>query len=286
MKTKKDQFSIKQMSKILGVSESGYYAWVKRPPSKRVRENEKLLAQIKEVFEESRRTYGSPRIYQALLQQDVVYGRNRIARLMRLNKIQPKRQKRRFPKTTQRGVGRIAAPNLVRRKFNPVVPNQMWVSDITYIDTAEGWLYLATVMDLFDRQIIGWAMDEHMETNLVETAFKMALNRRETNPGWIHHSDQGSQYTSKSFRQLLENVRCLPSNSSVGNCYDNAVAESFFKTLKTECAFDQFVSHTEAKSVIFEYIEVWYNRKRLHSSLGYLSPTKFGYIYSDIFCIH
>ena len=162
----------------------------------------------------------------------------------------------------------------------------MWVSDITYIDTAEGWLYLATVMDLFDRQIIGWAMDEHMETNLVETAFKMALNRRKTNPGWIHHSDQGSQYTSKSFRQLLENVRCLPSNSSVGNCYDNAVAESFFKTLKTECAFDQFVSHTEAKTVIFEYIEVWYNRKRLHSSLGYLSPTKFEHIYSDIFCIH
>ena len=274
------------MSEVLGVSESGYYAWVKRPPSKRAKENEDLLGQIKEIFQDSRGTYGSPRIHQVLIQNGVKCGRNRIARLMRLNRIRARRKRRKFPKTTQRGFGRIAAPNLVQRNFNPVIPNQIWVSDITYIGTAEGWLYLATVMDLFNREIIGWSMADHMETSLIEAAFKMALAQRKTQPAWVHHSDQGSQYTSYSFRQLLAQVGCIPSNSSVGNCYDNAVAESFFSTLKTECAYDQYPSREAAKTAIFEYIEVWYNRKRLHSSLGYLSPARFSKVYSDIFRIH
>lgn len=286
MKQQKDEFSIKRMCNVFGVSESGYYAWVKRPPSNRAKENEKLLEQIKMIFKYSRETYGSPRIYQELRQQGVFCGRNRVARLMRLNRIRAKRKRRKFPKTTQRGIGRLAAPNLVKQEFNPILPNQVWASDITYIDTAEGWLYLAPVMDLFDREIIGWGMEEHMESDLVEAAFKMALKRRDVQPGWIHHSDQGSQYTSDSFRQLLAQVGCYPSNSSVGNCYDNAVMESFFSTLKTECAYAQFSTRAQARTVIFEYIEVWYNRKRLHSSLGYLSPARFGQAYSDIFGVH
>ena len=286
MQKKKEQFSIQRMCKVFGVSESGYYAWVKRPPSKRAKENEDLLGKINEIFQDSRETYGSPRIHQVLIQTGVKCGRNRVARLMKLNRIRARRKRRKFPKTTQRGLGRIAAPNLVQRNFNPVIPNQIWVSDITYIDTAEGWLYLATVMDLFDREIVGWSMDDHMETSLIEAAFKMALKRRNAQPGWVHHSDQGSQYTSQSFRQLLNQVGCIPSNSSVGNCYDNAVAESFFSTLKAECAYSQFTTRDQARTVIFEYIEVWYNRKRLHSSLGYLSPARFNKIYSDIFCVH
>lgn len=286
MKEQEGEFSIKQMCKVLGVSESGYYAWGKRGPSRRAKEDEKLLKQIKGIFTDSRETYGSPRIHQKLHQQGLLCGRNRVARLMRLNRIRAKRKRRKYPKTTKRRVGALAAPNLVKRDFNPLIPNQVWVSDITYTDTADGWLYLAAVMDLFDRGIIGWAMDEYMETSLVKTAFKMALKQRDAQPGWIHHSDQGSQYTSHGFRQLLAQVGCRPSNSSVGNCYDNAVMESFFSTLKTECAYYQFQTRAEARTVIFEYMEVWYNRKRLHSSLGYLSPARFGQIYLDIFCVH
>lgn len=271
---------------MLGVSQSGYYAWSKRSPSKRSKENEVLLEKIKEIYEESRQTYGSPRIHQALRQAGIWCGHNRVARLMRLNHIRARRKRRRFPKTTQRRAGALAAPNLLKRNFNPLWPNQAWVSDITYIDTAEGWLYLAAVMDLFARSIVGWAMKEHMESSLVAEAFSMAVEHRSPEVGWIHHSDQGSQYTSDDFRKLLLKAGCRPSNSSVGNCYDNAVMESFFSTLKTECAYDRFETRDQARLVIFEYIEVWYNRKRLHSSSGYLSPARFEQANSDIFCVH
>lgn len=285
MKTQKEEFSIEHMSKVFGVSVSGYYAWSKRVPSLRERENEKLLLEIKAVYKESRKTYGSPRIHQELRQRGIFCGRNWVARLMRLNGIRARRR-RKFPKTTQRAVGALAAPNLLNQNFKATAPNQVWVSDITYIDTAEGWLYLATVMDLFDRSIVGWAMGEHMESSLVEDAFKMAMARRSPQVGWIHHSDQGSQYTSRSFRELLATVGCRPSNSSVGNCYDNAAAESLFSTVKFECAYEQFATRAQARQEIFEYIEVWYNRKRLHSSLGYLSPARFAQQNSDIFRLH
>ena len=271
---------------MLGVSLSGYYGWSKRGTSQREKANEKLLEEIKEIFRESRQTYGSPRIQQALSRKGILCGRKRVARLMRLNRIRARRRRPKFPKTTQRRIGALAAPNLLRQDFNTLWPNQTWVSDITYIDTAEGWLYLAAVMDLFARPIVGWAMADHMESSLVEAAFKMAVQRRSPQVGWIHHSDQGSQYTSHDFRALLSGVSCRPSNSSVGNCYDNAVIESFFSTLKTECAYYKFETRAEARLVIFEYIEVWYNRKRLHSSLGYLSPARFEQINSDIFCVY
>jgi len=286
MKKQHTDFPITQMCKIFRVSSSGYYAWAKRIPSKRAQENKKLLVEIKVAHKESRKTYGSPRIYHALRRKGIAFGQNRIARLMRRNGIQARRQRRKYPKTTQRSAGAIAAPNQLKQNFKVSNPNQVWVSDITYIDTAEGWLYLATVMDLFDRSVAGWAMGNHMESSLVEDAFTMAVASRSPDIGLIHHSDQGSQYTSVSFRKLLRKAGCQPSNSSVGNCYDNAPAESLFSTVKFECADRQFLTHRQARRELFEYIEVWYNRKRLHSSLGYLSPSEFAKLNSDIYSVH
>lgn len=268
-------FSVKKMCEVFGVSSSGYYAWCKRKPGARARANEKLLVEIKKAFQNSRKTYGSPRIHRELLQKGIACGRNRVARLMRLNNLRARRPRRKYPRTTQRATGAIAAPNLLSQDFTAAAPNQIWVSDITYIDTLEGWLYLAAVMDLFDRPIVGWALEDHMETSLVEDAFRMAVNRRHPQVGWIHHSDQGSQYTSHAFREVLAKAGCRPSNSSVGNCYDNAPAESLFSTIKIECAYKQFATKAQARREIFEYIEVWYNHKRLHSALGYLSPAQF-----------
>ena len=286
MKQQREDFPVVQMCSIFGVSPSGYYAWLNRKPSARARENEKLLFEIKVAYAESRKTYGSPRIHRALRRKGIVCGRNRVARLMRRNGLRARRRRRRYPKTTQRAADVLAASNLLKGNFKVSGPNQVWVSDITYIDTAEGWLYLATVMDLFDRPIVGWALEDHMESSLVEDAFKMAVTRRQPELGWVHHSDQGSQYTSHTFRELLAAVGCRPSNSSVGNCYDNAAAESLFSTVKFECAYQQFTTRAEARRAIFEYIEVWYNRKRLHSSLGYLSPAEFAQQNSDIFRVH
>lgn len=286
MQQQRADFPVSQMSNVFGVSISGYYAWLKRKPSARTRENEKMLFEIKLAHQESRKTYGSPRIHRDLLRKGIACGRNRIARLMRLNGIRARRRHRKFPKTTQRAAGALAAPNLLNQNFKVFSPNQVWVSDITYIDTAEGWLYLATVMDLFDRQIIGWSLEDHLESSLVESAFKKAVGCRQPAGEWIHHSDQGSQYTSHTFREALAEVGCHPSNSSVGNCYDNAAAESLFSTVKFECAYEQFATRAQARRAIFEYIEVWYNRKRLHSSLGYLSPVEFAQQNSDIFRVH
>jgi transposase InsO family protein len=187
--------------------------------------------------------------------------------------------------TTQRQPGALAAPNLLNQDFSAAKPNQKWVTDITYIDTAEGWLYLATVLDLFSRMVVGWAMADHMETSLVEDALRMALAGRYPAPGWIHHSDQGSQYTSEIYQQHLTDHHCRVSMSQVGNCYDNATMESFIATLKKECVTYQFATREEARTAIFEYIEVWYNRRRLHSSLDYLSPLEFEQS-QDINCVH
>jgi transposase InsO family protein len=263
------------MCHALAVQRSGYYAWRRRTPSTRAQANEVLLKLIREEHETSRKTYGSPRIKKVLERKGVLCGKNRVARLMRMHGIAAKKRHKWHPTTTQRKPGVVPAPNWLNQEFTAVAPNRKWVSDFTYIDTAEGWLYLATVLDLFSRKVVGWAMSEWMDTDLVETAWQMALLGRRPEPGLLHHSDQGSQYTSAAYQKSLTTALVQLSMSRVGNCYDNAVAESFFGTLKTECVTGQFATRALAHTSIFEYIEVWYNRQRLHSTLGYLSPVEF-----------
>lgn len=269
------EFSVKRMCQILGVTRSGYYAWQPDQAGRRELENRVLVEQIRMEHKISRKTYGSPRIWASLVGQGVSCGRHRVARLMRREGICPPKRHRRYPVTTQRQPGIIPAPNRLNQNFSATTTNTKWVSDFTYIDTAEGWLYLAIILDLFSRKVVGWAMSEHMDTALVETALHMALQTRQPNATLLHHSDQGSQYTSAAYQSNLAHRNIQMSMSRVGNCYDNAVAESFFGTLKAECVTSQFATQAQARTTIFEYIEVWYNRQRLHSSLGYLSPVQF-----------
>jgi transposase InsO family protein len=269
------EFRIQRMCRVLGVGRSGYYAWCWRPASQRIQEDEVLLVKIQQEYQISRGTYGSPRIHAALQKQGVKCSQKRVARLMRLHKITGQQRRKRRPVTTQRDPGAIPAPNLLNQEFYASAPDQKWVSDITYIETAEGWLYLASVLDLFSRKVVGWAMAEHMEASLVEDALKMALQQRQPEAGLLHHSDQGRQYTSVAYQSRLANAHCQVSMSRTGNCYDNAAMESFFGTLKTECASQPFATRAQARTAIFEFIEAWYNRQRLHSSLDYLSPMEF-----------
>lgn len=269
------EFSVKRMCQLLEVTRSGYYAWQMNKSGPRELENRVLVEQIRVEYKISRQTYGSPRIWKSLLRQGIACGRHRVARLMRREGIRPPRRVRRYPVTTQRQPDVVPAPNRLNQDFSATQVNTKWVSDFTYIDTAEGWLYLAVILDLFSRKVVGWAMSRHMNTTLVESALRMALHTCQPDISLLHHSDQGSQYTSAKYQSLLTGRNIQLSMSRVGNCYDNAVAESFFGTLKTECATHQFASHALARTTIFEYIEVWYNRQRLHSTLGYLSPLQF-----------
>jgi putative transposase len=269
------EFRIQRMCRVLGVGRSGYYAWRSRPASQRAQVDEALVLKIQQEYQLSRGTYGSPRIHAALQKQGVKCGRKRVARLMRLHKITGRKRQKRRPVTTQRDPGAIPAPNLLNQEFCASAPNQKWVSDITYIETLEGWLYLASIVDLFSRRVVGWAMADHMEASLVEDALKMALQQRQPEAGLLHHSDQGRQYTSTVYQSRLASAHCQVSMSRAGNCYDNAAMESFFGTLKTECASQPFATRAQARTVIFEFIEAWYNRQRLHSSLDYLSPLEF-----------
>lgn len=269
------EFQVKRMCWVLSVKRSGYYAWRKRIPSERTKANEILLAMIEMQHKKSRETYGSPRMHVVLQRGGIVCGRNRIARLMRLHKIVAHTKGNYHPGTTQRQPGVIPAPNLLDRDFSAVAPNQKWVSDFTYIETNEGWLYLAVVLDLFSRKVVGWAMSKTMDTALVQAALWMALSGRKPPAGLLHHSDQGSQYTSTAYLTCLNEALAKLSMSGAGNCYDNAVIESFFATLKTECVIGVFATRSEARTTIFEYVEVWYNRQRLHSTLGYYSPVEF-----------
>jgi len=269
------EFRVQRMCRVLGVGRSGYYAWCSRSASQRVQEDEVLLVKIQQAYQISRGTYGSPRIHAALQKQGVKCSQKRVARLMRLHKITGRKRQKRRPVTTQRDPGAIPAPNLLNQEFYASAPDQKWVSDITYIETAEGWLYLASILDLFSRRVVGWAMADHMEASLVEDALKMALQQRQPEAGLLHHSDQGRQYTSVAYQNRLANAHCQVSMSRTGNCYDNAAMESFFGTLKTECATQPFATRAQARTAIFEFIEAWYNRQRLHSSLDYLSPMEF-----------
>ena len=269
------EFHIQRMCRVLGVQRSGYYAWRRRTPSARAQANEVLVEQIRAEHTTSRKTYGSPRIRVVLRRKGVVCGKNRVARLMRLHGIVAQPRQKWHPTTTQRQPGVVPAPNRLNQDFTASAPNRKWVSDFTYVATAEGWLYLAAVIDLFSRKVVGWAMSEQMDRSLVETAWQMALLGRCPPAGLLLHSDRGSQYTSLVYQQGLTAAKTQASMSRVGNCYDNAVMESFFATLKTECVTSPFETRAAARTTIFEYIEVWYNRKRLHSTLGYLSPVEF-----------
>jgi len=269
------EFSIEQMSRVLSVSRSGYYAWRRRTPSRRAKANAALVERIREAYQASRRTYGSPRIHATLKRQGEVCGRQRVARLMRLEGIVGKTPRRRRPVTTQADTANPVASNYLAQNFKAEQLNRKWSADITYVETADGWLYLASVLDLCSRKVVGWSMADHLEASLVEDAFHMAFAARCPDETLLHHSDRGSQYTSLAYQTLMTKARCQVSMSRTSNCYDNAMMESFFATLKAECVTAPFESHAQARTAIFEYIEVWYNRQRLHSSLGYLSPVEF-----------
>lgn len=238
-------------------------------------EDQRLAIKVAAIHRESRRRYGSPRVHEELRDQGVCTGRKRVARLMREQGLQARR-KRRFRVTTDSRHDLPVGPNLVARKFEVSAPNTTWVTDITYIWTHEGWLYLAVILDLFSRRIVGWSMSEQITRQLALDALTMALSRRQSPRGLIHHSDRGSQYASHDYRRLLTANGIVCSMSRLGNCWDNAVAESFFSTLKLELVYEtEWATRREARAAIFEYLEAFYNGRRRHSSLGYLSPVAF-----------
>ncbi len=255
---------------------SGCYAWRKRQPSRRQQEDERLSKLIQCVHAESRQRYGSPRIHAELQAQGIRCGRKRVARLMRQAGLRGKCKGRRRICTTESKHKLPVAENVLQQDFTAEQPNTKWVADITYIPTDEGWLYLAVVMDVFSRKVVGWAMDASMTTQLVERALDAALITRQPPPGLLHHSDRGSQYASHDYQARLQAVQAQVSMSRSGNCYDNALMESFWATLKTELVEEQpFASHAAARCDILLYIEGFYNLRRRHSALGYLSPVEF-----------
>lgn len=264
---------------MLEVSRSGFYAWRDRKeaePSPRSKRRQELTEKIQAVHEQSRQTYGSPRVYQKLKARGECVCENTVAKLMKDHGIRSIVRKRFRVRTTDSTHAHPIAANLLEQRFEQELPNQAWAADITYVPTAQGWLYLAAVIDLCSRKIVGWAMADHLRAQLCTEALEMALKRRSPQEGLIHHSDRGVQYACGDYRQVLAEHGITCSMSKAGDCYDNAVMESFFKTLKSELVYQQeYQTPEQARRSIFEYIEVFYNRKRLHSSLGYLSPVEF-----------
>ena len=269
-------YPLRLVCKVLQVSRAGYYAWRKRPPSPRLKRREELAVKIQAVHVQHRQVYGSPRIYQVLKTQGEQVCENTVAKLMRQRHIRAKTKRRFVPRTTDSTHAQPVAANVLDRQFTAPRPNQKWVVDITYIPTAEGWLYLAGVLDLCSRKIVGWAMAEHMQTELVRDALRMALVHRQPGAGLLHHSDRGVQYACDDYQHLLAEHQIRCSMSGKGDCWDNAVMESFWGTLKSELVYQEhYATREQARASIFEYIEVFYNRKRLHSSLDYQSPEAF-----------
>lgn len=265
-------YPIIRMCSVLEVSENGYYNWLKRGKSQRKRDDEQLALRIEDAYRENRGIYGSPRIHAELKAQGIYCGRKRIVRLMRELNLSARRKRLQAKKTDSNHDSPIA-PNLLERDFTADAPNKKWMTDMTFIATSEGWLYLAGVIDAYSRRLVGWAMGQEHDAELVKQALHMALVMRQPGAGLVHHSDRGSEYASKSYQEILHQYNIQISMSRKGDCYDNAMIESFWGTLKEEC-FGLEIFHTikEAKTAVFEYIEVFYNRKRRHSSLGYLSP--------------
>lgn len=270
-----DQFRVSRMCVVLQVSRNGYYDWRDRPESKRSKENRTALSQIREVHARSREAYGAFKTWQELMARGFQWGRHRIAKLRRLAGIEAKR-KRRFRITTQSRAGVVAAKNRLKQRFEAKAVNRVWVGDITFVPTAEGWLYLAVLIDLYSRRVVGWAMSARIDQQLVLDALNMALLQRRVKPGLIHHTDQGRQYSGAAYLAVLKQHGIIASMSRRGNCYDNAVAESFFSSLKNELIHhSSFKTRDEAKTAIFEYVEVFYNRQRRHQSLDYCSPVDY-----------
>jgi putative transposase len=274
----KTDHPIRSLCEALEVSPSGYYDWSNRQaqPGPRAQENARLVLQIVQIHEESRQTYGSPRIQAVLRQTGHAHGRRRIARLMRQQGLCGRAKGRFRVCTTDSNHDQPIAPNRLPELPAPSAANQIWVGDITYIPTEEGWLYLAGILDLYSRRLAGWAMSEHIDTQLILAAWEMALTSGPPAAGLVFHSDRGVQYASHDYRLALQNAQAVASMSRKGNCYDNAAMESFWSTLKHELVYRRhFKTRAQARQAIFEFIEVFYNRRRLHSSLGYLSPIDF-----------
>jgi putative transposase len=266
---------ITAMCRVLQVSRSGYYAWQVRPASPRARENRRLLTHIQTIHVRSREAYGVVKTQRALREEGIDCGHNRIARLRQVSGIVAKRV-RRFRLSYAARNSEPAAPNLLERNFVIDQPNRVWVGDITFIPTREGWLHLAVLLDLYSRRIVGWAMGDRQNRQLAIDALTMAIEQRQPEPGLIHHTDQGTLYATASYRAIMQAHHMLPSMSKKGDCYDNAVAESFFSGIKNELTWDRdFRTRSEARSAIFEWIEVFYNRARLHETLDYVSPVRY-----------
>ena len=273
----RETFDVGRMCAVLEVSRSGFYAWARRPRSERSCENDKLLDRIKDIHAKSRKLYGSPRVHHELLAQGVRCSLGRVERLMRTGGVRAKRR-RAFRVTTDSAHSRPVAPNLLNQNFSVAAPNRVWVGDITYIHTGEGWLFLAAILDLYSRAVVGWSMSPRIDTALVLAALRMAIGRRRPAPGLMFHSDRGSQYASEDYQTELSKHQIISSMSGKGNCYDNAVMESFFGTAKDEHVhLEDYANATRASATagIFEYLEVFYNRCRRHSSIGYMTPLEF-----------
>jgi putative transposase len=268
------EYEVKECCQALRISRSGFYQWRRAEPTKGEQEEVKLVKEIKIIYDAHQGRYGSPRITHTLAQQGIVCSEKRVARLMRLNGLKARRKRAFRPRTTQPGKG--AAPNLIK-DLEPETKDRIWASDITYVATVEGWLFLAVILDLYSRKVVGWKLGESLEAGLVAGALDDALAKRRPATGLSFHSDRGSQYSSQWVRKPLEVIGANMSMSAQGNCYDNAKAEAFFSTLKAECFPSKgvFESKAAARRAIFEYIEIYYNNQRIHSALGYRSPSRF-----------
>ena len=268
-------FRVRVMCAVLGVSPSGFYGWIRRPVSRREQENRRLLSLIQSIHISSAENYGAIKTWKALRSEGESCGRHRVARLRRNNGLVAKRI-RRFRASYAARNSAPAAPNLLAQDFTADAPNRIWVSDITFIPTRKGWLYLAVVVDLYSRRVIGWSMNNRINQHLTIDALSMAIRQRNPEPGLIHHSDQGMQYRGTKYQTILKTHNLIVSMSRKGNCFDNAVAESFFSNLKNELVYHcDYYDRDEARAAIFKYIEVFYNRKRLHQTLAYISPVQY-----------
>jgi transposase InsO family protein len=267
-------YPVKVVCRVLGLARSGYYRWKQQSTSNHAEQDARLTTHITTIFRDSRRTYGSPRVHASLHAQGIRCSKMRVARLMRTNAHVARRKRRHVQTTTSHHNEPIVA-NELARNFQTNAPNQVWVADITYLPTRQGWLYLAVVLDLYARRVVGWSMDSSLERSLVIRALQHALECRRPSDGLVHHSDRGCQYASSDYQALLAKAEMKPSMSRKGNCWDNAVMESFFASLKAEIGIEVFDSHAQARSCVFEYIERFYNRQRRHSTLAYLTPADF-----------
>ena len=271
----KANFRITLMCRVLGVSRSGFHAWLARKPSKRSRDDELLRVNVRAIHERSRKRYGSPRVHRELLRHGHCVSKKRVERLMREDGLKA-RPKRRFRKTTDSAHNHPVAANILDRSFSVNEPNRVWVGDITYVWTLEGWLYLAVLLDLFSRRVVGWSVSERIDTELTLGALSMAVEQRQPGSGLLHHTDQGIQYASDAYQECLREHGFVCSMSRKANCWDNAVAESFFGSLEKELLLDTtFCSRSHARRELAEYIQQFYNRDRLHSTLNYVSPIDF-----------